>query len=153
MASNSDKKFICKHCAKELKTMSSLRQHERRHDMSAPYVCCNRNYFSKCNFQRHRCNIHGESKAHVCTTCGKSFATNWDLLRHQKREEKKLPFTCNICLYQEESRSKLEDHMHKHDGMNTHACPHCNIRYKYRSGLSRHIKKKHTYETTTQGRI
>lgn len=112
------------------------------HQNEGPYKCCGKVYFSKANMDRHNCNVHGEEKQFVCSTCNKKFATRTDLERHKKRENGDFKFSCDLCGAKEASKDKLQDHMGKHNGVKRHACQVCHKAFRYSSNLSRH-KKTH----------
>ncbi|WAR22176.1 ZN865-like protein [Mya arenaria] len=86
-----DDACICGFCGKRLASKSNLRQHEAsRHVASTKgYHCCGKTFYSRSNFTRHRCSQHGEKKTHGCANCSKLFATNADLMRHMRREERR----------------------------------------------------------------
>ena len=142
MVSDTKMEYICSTCGKSFKRKSNLKQHENRHMSMAPYLCCGKPFFPKSNMDRHMCSRHGCTKLNVCETCTKSFATNADLLRHQRREAGQKKHICTICGYKEEDSSKLRDHMSKHNGVSLHRCTICQKSYRYRSGLSLHQKTK-----------
>ena len=48
---------LCAKCGKKLENKSSLRQHEKRHELTGKYKCttCGLPTFSKFNYDRHDC--------------------------------------------------------------------------------------------------
>lgn len=88
---------LCRICGNAFSKRSSLRQYEMRHSKQAPYACCNKTVLSKDTFKWHWCHQHGETCPHICEVCGKGFALQTDLRRHQARETRKLKLTCDIC--------------------------------------------------------
>ena len=136
--------YICSECGKSFNARPSLLQHEKRHKNLAPYVCCGKMFFSKANIERHQCNAHGETKSHVCPTCGKAFAIMADLTRHRRKEDKSDFLPCSICGYKAPSATYLRDHMSKHETTSSFKCQQCSKAYKFRSGLARHVAKEHS---------
>ena len=76
---------------KKLKNKSSLRQHEKRHELTGKYKCttCGLPTFSKFNYDRHDCE-HKKKRNFKCTTCKKEFLTKRELERHNRREKNEL---------------------------------------------------------------
>ena len=131
---------LCRICGKQLARRSSLWEHEKRHRKAAPYVCCGRQYFSKANFKRHRCNQHGEKKDFSCINCGASFPIRADLNRHMRRESGLFQQVCEICGLSFDSKSKLLDHKGVHEKVKRHQCTICFKSFRFNSNLCRHRK-------------
>ena len=137
---------LCRVCGAAFKNRSSLRQHELRHAKESPYACCDKLFYSKGTYKRHRCHQHGEACPHTCETCGKGFALATDLRRHKAREDGKLKLTCDICNFKAESQGTLKDHVSIHferkddENSKRHQCPLCLKRFRHQSNLSRHAK-------------
>lgn len=80
----------------------------------------------------------------MCTTCGKTFAIQADLKRHERREKGQLKLTCDVCGFKCDDKSNLSDYMNaRHRDIKCHKCPHCPAAYKFKSGLCKHLKRKH----------
>ncbi|XP_052771538.1 zinc finger and SCAN domain-containing protein 12-like isoform X5 [Mya arenaria] len=142
---NMETPYVCKECGMPFKNKKHLLDHERRHSGQSPYRCCGKGFTSRAHLTRHRCSKHGETKYHVCATCGKSFALATDLKRHELRESGQLKLTCDVCGFKCDDTTNLSDHMSaKHRDMTRHKCSQCPSAFKFKSGLSRHNKAKHT---------
>ena len=89
---------------------------------------------------RHLCNVHGEEKRFKYLTCDNAFATNTDIKRHRKREEKKWDLACEVCREKFLYKDKLKDHMDSHTDNKCHVCPTCGCIFRYQSNLSRRLK-------------
>ena len=90
-----------------------------------------------------RCNVHGETKTHVCTDCAKPFATNADLQRHIRSKQKTHQCVCDICGMSFAEKANLKSHMDSHSGAANHKCNKCGKIFRHRSSLSKHKKAKH----------
>ena len=100
-------------------------------------------FFSQANLKRHRCNVHDETKSHVCEQCGAAFAVNADLNRHKRRHANSFKYTCDTCQMKFETRAALKDHIDKHNNEFQHRCDECDKTFRYRSNLRRHIRMTH----------
>ena len=127
---------------------STLRVHVKRHNLSAPYICCGQPFYSNTNYKRHRCQQHGETKEFACSDCGALFAVMSDLKRHMRRKANDFINQCEICGATFEAKSKLLDHKETHSVApeKRHVCLICNKAFQYRTSLSRH-NLKHTEES------
>ena len=115
--------FKCCVCAQDLASPSSLRQHEGRHSKNAPYSCEEFDivFFSRANFDRHlMTHSEEEIREFECGECKQTFLTEKDLRRHQRREQRKLPVSCDVCGQQFEDKGKLGDHTSVYTGMKHH---------------------------------
>ena len=133
---------MCRFCAKLFMNKWVLREHERRHEKQAPYSCCNKPFFSKANYTRHRCHNHGERKKYKCSHCSTMFAIKADLNRHVRNFVKDYHLKCDVCFAQFDTKSKLLDHIGKHlpESEKRHVCMICLKRFRYSTNLSRHKK-------------
>ena len=106
---------MCRICAKLFRTKKVLYEHERRHEKQAPYLCCNKPFFSKANYTRHRCSNHGEQKKYKCSHCNAMFAIQADLNLHVRNlSMKDFHFKCDVCFALFDTKPKLLDHIGKH---------------------------------------
>ena len=137
--------YICPICAKLFKKRKGLYEHERRHEKRAPYLCCNKPFFSKANYTRHRCNIHGEQKKYQCSHCDLRFGIKSDLNQHLRIVVKNYHVQCDVCFKFFGTEAKLMAHSVKHlpVSVKKFGCDVCHKRFRFLSGLSRH-KKKHS---------
>ena len=60
---------------------------------------------------------HAE-KPHVCTECGKQFATKGNLKRHMLIHTGNRPHACTVCDYKTTYKHSLTDHIRTHTGEN-----------------------------------
>ena len=51
---------------------------------------------------------------------------------------------CGKCKSLLKAKKYLKDHETAHTDIRKHECPRCTHKYKYKRGLIRHIKSKHT---------
>ncbi|KAH3823833.1 hypothetical protein DPMN_125656 [Dreissena polymorpha] len=113
--------FVCEICANTFKSDRGFKLHDKRHRGTGRFACCEKTFYTKQAFNRHRCSIHGVEKPFPCEQCGKKFSTKDDLNRHVRREA----------------------HLDNHNVEKNFACDMCEKRYRHRSSLSKHRSAKH----------
>ena len=137
---------VCRFCGKTLSSVSSLSQHERRHEQKAPHTCCGKIYFSWANLRRHLCNHHGREKDYRCPwpKCKAEFGVKSDLNSHMTRHTRESGFHCWQCNAWFPVRAEFLDHQGKHNPelKKRHTCSVCNAQFRYKGSLYRH-KKQH----------
>ncbi|XP_052785751.1 PR domain zinc finger protein 13-like [Mya arenaria] len=68
-----------------------------------------------------------------------------DLKIHERRKSNQLYLTCGVCGFKLDDTTNLSDQIStRHRGMTRHKCLQCRSAVKFKSGLSRHVKAKHT---------
>ena len=140
--------FLCRICAEQFNNKGLLQNHERRHEKQAPYICCDKPFFSKANYTRHMCHNHGEEKKFRCTKCDASFAIKADLNRHVRQEAKDFRYKCGVCFAVFATKTKLVDHagMHLPEKEKRHTCRVCLKTFRFQTNLIRHKKKHSDFE-------
>ncbi|TRY74503.1 hypothetical protein TCAL_01664 [Tigriopus californicus] len=92
------KPFQCPHCAKRFSQKRSLTEHELVHEKIRRFKCgvCDRSFVQKNHFKYHMASVHNqlpegqESPTHSCGLCGKFFAFQFQLKKHEDIHVKKL---------------------------------------------------------------
>lgn len=79
-------------------------------------------------------------KRNVCSICQKTFATAYNLNRHQNVHSKKKNFSCNYCPKRFVCGTSLKSHMFHHTGEKLFACPVCDERFGTAYFLNQHQK-------------
>lgn len=82
-----------------------------------------------------------ETETFICSICGKEFATQWGLTRHERTHNEIHKLQCSICQKTFSNRGYYEGHINNHHGLRPHACVKCNARYAYKSSLLRHTMR------------
>lgn len=81
----------------------------------------------------------------ICTICGKTFETSYDLKVHTNNDHKKdMKFRCNICGAQKISKIKLDQHMFTVHNSQHVICDFCQKSLKSKSHLRQHILSVHS---------
>lgn len=92
------KPFQCTLCDKSFSQKRSLTEHHLVHEKTRRFKCdiCDRSFVQKNHFKYHMASVHNqlpdghESKAHSCRLCGKFFAFQFQLKKHEETHRKKL---------------------------------------------------------------
>ena len=67
---------------------------------------------------------HDAVKSHICLKCGKGFASNGDLTQHIRREDNINLLTCEVCGATALDKTRMRDHMDRHEGLKTYVAKH-----------------------------
>uniref|UniRef100_A0A6P7GIW2 Zinc finger protein 337-like n=1 Tax=Diabrotica virgifera virgifera TaxID=50390 RepID=A0A6P7GIW2_DIAVI len=82
-----------------------------------------------------------------CTSCGKAFFTNTDLLKHIRMTHEKLrPHVCKYCGSGFSSKYALKTHTRQHTDEKQFVCQHCFEGLRQRVSLPSHLKSRHGIE-------
>ena len=94
------------------------RKHEKGHTADKPYWCqtCGRNFASDEELHKHNERAHMVEKSYKCKTCDKSFARPNYLKWHEKQHMGSKRFTCGECNEGFPKKLMLIDHMKVHAG-------------------------------------
>lgn len=89
----------------------------------------------------------GRDRPHLCTICGKSFATKYALGKHDIviHSQNALQYKCTICNKGFMYEKYLDAHMVQHSDTRTN-CPYCPKSYKFPTALYAHCKNRHPKE-------
>ncbi|XP_063805350.1 oocyte zinc finger protein XlCOF22-like [Pseudophryne corroboree] len=73
-----------------------------------------------------------------CTVCGKCFAENADLRRHQRTHPAQKSFPCSECGKCFKRKSNLIQHQRTHTGVKPFSCSDCGKRFTHKSSVVQH---------------
>ena len=112
--------FKCHMCNKSLQDFSEMRAH----------------------VQQHYNTVQISERPHVCKKCGRSFAKEKTLLRHQVKQHQ----GCSVCHRTFKDLSHLREHMSTHTGAKEVVCKFCNKCFTRRRYLKKHYMYLHAKE-------
>ncbi|XP_075434279.1 uncharacterized protein LOC142471325 [Ascaphus truei] len=148
----------------------AIREHTGTEYASTPITKCNKGNVNAGNVSK---NLSVKEKTFVCSECGKCFAQNYALVKHQKIHTGERPFVCPECgkcftqnshrvthqrIHTAErpyvcsecgkcfiNKSTLVEHQAIHTGERPFVCSECEKCFAYKSCLVRH-QRVHTRE-------
>ncbi|XP_072320029.1 uncharacterized protein [Eucyclogobius newberryi] len=89
--------------------------------------------------QTHSVGDQGETEAHKCSECGKTFTDKLYLKRHMVRHTGRRPFQCSVCKKRFTQNAHLRKHMRCHTGEKPFNCPVCDAPFSLKQNLHRHM--------------
>ncbi|XP_015269045.1 PREDICTED: zinc finger protein 184-like [Gekko japonicus] len=106
-----------------------------------PYQCCScgKTYASQYNLNRHQ-RIHADSRPYKCTICGKTFTYRYTLLHHEAThtEGKTCLHNCSYCGKGFTTKTSLSRHLQLHVMGRPYQCGVCGKAFAYRYSLTQH---------------
>ncbi|CAH0546670.1 unnamed protein product [Brassicogethes aeneus] len=140
---SADKKFSCEKCGKNYKTLSNLNFHMKVHSDKLPFICelCDKGFLRKDYLEAH-INNHNGVKNYNCNVCSKKFVSQKNLDAHLKYHDGTVKiYKCNIC--GKSMSSGFEEHLRTHSNVREFECTSCDMKFKTKGSLSKHVKIKH----------
>lgn len=90
-------------------------------------------------------NTNINTNIHTCTTCFKSFPSQWNLDRHATIHSPDKDFKCALCGKIFALKDKYQQHLRRHRGdVTKHTCPECGKEYTDKSSLKHHLATHNT---------
>ena len=156
-------KLICYVCMKTFESKYRLEDHMNIHNPENPHFCraCDRGFTSKYHYERHILENHGmNQQKYWCEECDSTFTLERNLQRHMKDKHSdidKIDYKCDLC----EKTFNRKDNLLKHQRIehniherkailpgvneeeNIHQCFLCQITFKQKFTLDRHIETVH----------
>ncbi|XP_035233545.1 uncharacterized protein LOC118205366 [Stegodyphus dumicola] len=102
---------------------------------------CSAVFLKKQVLSRHLASHLGKNSENVCKKCGLTFLTKAEYSKHTVMHStgKK----CKYCLKVFSTCANRRRHERIHEGLKSHSCIHCDMRFSQNKDLDRHLRKKH----------
>jgi len=145
--------FICEKCGFSCRARSAFLHHNAvQHSQSTPaYYCeyCTEKYpfKSKVYLLKHIRTIHLKCKTHVCKECNRTFSEYASLYYHRlstHTDRSDYKFECPVCKQRFATKTTLELHRKKHEGVKRFKCDFCEKKFKRRGEINRHKIRYHS---------
>lgn len=136
----------CRFCKVKYESVEDLKEHINIHKT---FICdqCGAGFVKKCYLTDHL-NTHSTERRYECTNCGKKFKSRSALVTHNKSHISARTYTCEICGHGFKDNGSLVVHKRlKHTNERNFHCSKCDLSFKLRSVLNRHIIRRHTQRT------
>lgn len=127
-------------CPRTLK--KHLKTHEKRDETNRKrHLCdiCGKSYASNRQLVAHH-RVHSGIKPFSCKTCEKSFTKREYLVLHERIHTGEKPYICQYCGKRFNQPAPLKLHIRGHTGEKPYVCHICDIGFPSKFGLQTHLK-------------
>jgi len=136
--------FNCSVCKMEFDTLYEKLAHMKScKEKSFNCLHCQKTFSRKCHLVKHLKLVSGELNI-TCEVCNKVCRDKHDYKIHSRSHSSEKLFKCSLCSKSYKTSSARAAHLQSH--LETFICPHCNLQFKSRRTMQKHIKTKHDKE-------
>ncbi|XP_065346256.1 zinc finger protein OZF-like isoform X20 [Cloeon dipterum] len=136
----------CHLCGWSTYSRAVLKNHLLTHSGEKNVTCeqCGRSFAHKALLHDHRLRMHSDTKpSHLCTYCGKTFATGTSLRRHIALHQGLRPHECTLCGTTFAQRYTLRTHQWLVHKVLPYKCDKCDQSFKLKNEMQRHRVHAH----------
>ncbi|KAL7022311.1 hypothetical protein ACKWTF_012202 [Chironomus riparius] len=136
--------FTCSVCKAEFVTLYEKLSHMKNcKEKSFNCLHCQKTFSKKCHLVKHLKIVSGKLNM-TCEICNKICRDKHDYKIHSRSHSSEKFFKCSLCSKSYKTSSARAAHLQTH--LEIFICPHCNIQFKSRRTMQKHIKNKHDKE-------
>ncbi|XP_070494102.1 zinc finger protein 883-like [Chironomus tepperi] len=136
--------FTCSVCKTEFETLYEKLSHMKNcKEKSFNCLHCQKTFSRKCHLVKHLKLVSGELNI-TCEVCNKVCRDKHDYKIHSRSHSSEKLFKCSLCSKSYKTSSARAAHLQTH--LETFICTHCNMQFKSRRTMQKHIKNKHDKE-------
>lgn len=141
--------FTCSVCKNEFETLYEKLSHMKNcKEKSFNCLHCQKTFSRKCHLVKHLKLVSGELNI-TCEICNKICRDKHDYKIHSRSHSSEKLFKCSLCSKSYKTSSARAAHLQTH--LETFICTYCNIQFKSRRTMQKHVKNKHDKEITING--
>ncbi|XP_035287204.1 zinc finger and BTB domain-containing protein 16 isoform X2 [Anguilla anguilla] len=136
-----DRVFCCSYCHREFLDTRGLQRHEVTSSVPLePLFCpsCGKAQTSRGALLP----PHARRWGHLCSECGRSFASSTALRRHQRQHTGEATLGCEYCERCFKDESSLRSHRRIHSGEKPYQCQRCPKRFSLKHQLDTHYRAR-----------
>ncbi|XP_076060894.1 uncharacterized protein LOC143036875 [Oratosquilla oratoria] len=138
--------YGCPVCDLRFAKEYNLKAHIAVHNVESLYDCpydeCSKSFKSESLLKTHLQRRHGQGVSLSCSSCDKSFFSEYELRRHEATHNNG-SFECPDCPKVFRHEMQLQKHMLTHTDEQPYECAICNATFNSRNAVVRHLQSQH----------